>query len=496
MDYVSMKMSIYENYANGKLTRDNARQLIDVLNNNYGSTLVQEMVDAENEFMMNSVNVAYESAGVDALYEASETFGQKVAKIWENFKKWIKGIIDAILGRKKEVPDKSKVTVKKGLPKAMDDLLIQVKKLKSAKGVAAIGAAVAGVIGATAAVKKLKGKPAEGEATEETDAAALTKKAEDVAANAAAAPEVAQEETPAAPQDMPSEQKNTTNQKPEAEPEKPSVTKRKLKAASGGQTTHTYRNRFYRLNPKAENPTDRIAEGLKAPVKDSDVIRSATGAATVADEVSKQIIALLPVHAESLTPSREAHTNGTKRLFDKFYHDCGLYDLAGDTYDLLDIAGFALEKYAQFDPDREKSGKSVKEIFNKYLDDNGGKDMKNNDHMDEHINAYAEEYRAILDKEYPDTPEGYEKFRSALVGRNGTIVSMVKNLETIYNRVNNPSRKRNLVKANYIEKEDWSAQAVSVMAKFYINCKDFYWRVQGLIRALSKKCRKNPLLKD
>ena len=144
MDYVSMKMSIYENYANGKLTRDNARQLIDVLNNNYGNTLVQEMVDAENEFMMNSVNVAYESAGVDALYEASETFGQKVAKIWENFKKWIKGIIDAILGRKKEVPDKSKVTVKKGLPKAMDDLLTQVKKLKSAKGAAAIGAAVAG----------------------------------------------------------------------------------------------------------------------------------------------------------------------------------------------------------------------------------------------------------------------------------------------------------------------------------------------------------------
>lgn len=215
MDYVSMKMSIYENYANGKLTQENARQLIDVLNNNYGNTLVQEMADAENEFMMNSVNVAYESAGVEALYEASETFGQKVAKIWENFKKWIKGIIDAILGRKKEVPDKSKVTVKKGLPKAMDDLLTQVKKLKSAKGAVAIGAAVAGVIGATAAVKKLKGKPVEGDATEETDAAALAKKAEEVAKNAAAAPEVAQGETPAvqnatpsaAPQDTSSEQK-------------------------------------------------------------------------------------------------------------------------------------------------------------------------------------------------------------------------------------------------------------------------------------------------
>jgi hypothetical protein len=504
MDYVSMKMSIYENYANGKLTQENARQLIDVLNNNYGSTLVQEMVDAENEFMMNSVNVAYESAGMDALYEASETFGQKVAKIWENFKKWIKGIIDAILGRKKEVPDKSKVTVKKGLPKAMDDLLTQVKKLKSAKSAVAIGTAVAGVIGATAVVKKLKGKPAEGDATEETNATELNNTAKEIATAAAAAPEVgqtetpapAQAETPAAPQGASSEQKKTTDPKPEAEPEKSSVAKRKLKAASGGQTTHTYRNRFYRLNPKAENPTDRIAEGLKAPVKDSDVIRSATGAATVADDVSKQIIALLPAHAESLTPSREAHTQGTKGLFGKFYHDCGLYDLAENTDDLLTSARFVLYQYAQFDPDREKSGKSVKEILNKYLDDNGGKDFKNNDYQDDYINGYVEEYRSILDKEYPDTPEGYEKFRSALVSRNGKIVSMVKNLETIYNRVNNPSRKRNLLRANYLKKEDWSAQAVSVMTKFYINCRKFDWRVQGLIRALSKKCRNNPSLKD
>lgn len=231
-------------------------------------------------------------------------------------------------------------------------------------------------------------------------------------------------------------------------------------------------------------------------MKDSDVIRSATGAATVADDVSKQIIAFLPVRAESLTPSREAHTQGTKGLFGKFYHDCGLYDLAENTDDLLTSARFVLYQYAQFDPDREKSGKGVKEILNKYLDDNGGKDFKNNDYQDDYINGYAEEYRATLDKEYPDTPEGYEKFRSALVSRNGKIVSMVKNLETIYNRVNNPSRKRNLLRANYLKKEDWSAQAVSVMAKFYINCRKFDWRVQGLIRALSKKCRNNPSLKE
>lgn len=496
MDYVSMKMSIYENYASGKLTQENARQLIDVLNNNYGNTLVQEMVDAENEFMMNSVNVAYESAGVDALYEASETFGQKVAKIWENFKKWIKGIIDAILGRKKEVPDKSKVTVKKGLPKAMDDLLTQVKKLKSAKGAAAIGAAVAGVIGATAAVKKLKGKPAEGDATEQTDAKNLNNTAKEIATAAAAAPEVAQDETPAAaqaetpaaPQGASSEQKKTTDPKPEAEPEKPSVAKRKLKSASSGQTAHRYSQPLYaKFNPKASNPTDRIAEGLKAP-KASDVINSATGAATVANDVSKQIIALLPVHTESLTPSRKDHAEGTSHLFRIFDLDCGLDDMIDKYHELVRISKFALEKYAEFDPDREKSGKSVKETFEDYVAANGGRSKKK-------ISDYVKEYRAILDNEYPDTPEGYEKLRSALVDRNGKIVSIVKDFETTYNRVNNPSRKRNLEKVSYIEKEDWSAQAVSVMAKFYINCKDFYHRIFGFEDALHDKCRDNPSLK-
>lgn len=501
MDYVSMKMSIYENYANGKLTQENARQLIDVLNNNYGNTLVQEMVDAENEFMMNSVNVAYESAGVDALYEASETFGQKVAKIWENFKKWIKGIIDAILGRKKEVPDKSKVTVKKGLPKAMDDLLTQVKKLKSAKGAAAIGAAVAGVIGATAAVKKLKGKPTKDDPVEPTDPKKLTETAQKIAETAAAAPEVAQDETPAAaqaetpaaPQGASSEQKKTTDPKPEVEPEKPSVAKRKLKAASGGQTTtHTYRNRFYRLNPKAENPTDRIAEGLKAPVvKNSDVINSATGAATVADDVSKQIIALLPVRAESLTPSREAHAKGTKDLFDKFNNDCGLENMVSSTYSLQDLAESILENYAHFDPNREKSGKSVNETFDRYVKDNGGIDKNG-------TKAYIEEYRGILNNEYPDTPEGYEKLRSALVDRDGRIMTIVKKFETTYNRVNNPSRARNLQDIFYHsgKKENWSAQDVNTMAKFYINCKNFYNRVLGFRIALSEKCRNNPSLKD
>lgn len=490
MDYVSMKMSIYENYANGKLTQENARQLIDVLNNNYGDTLVQEMVDAENEFMMNSVNVAYESAGMDALYEASETFGQKVAKIWENFKKWIKGIIDAILGRKKEVPDKSKVTVKKGLPKAMDDLLTQVKKLKSAKGAAAIGAAVAGVIGATAVVKKLKGKPVEGDATEETNATELNNTAKDIAAAAAEAPQAPKVETPpAAPQGTSSEQKKTTNPKPEAEPEKPSVAKRKLKAASGGQTTHKYREPLYgKFSPKAENNTDRLAEGLTAP-KDSNIIHSVTGAATVADEVSRQIIALLPVRAESLTPSREAHVEGTKGLFRKFKDDCGLDKIAGDAFDLKDLAKFVLGKYAEFDPNREKSGESVGDTVEKYINDNGGKNQTP-------IKTYVDEYRAILDKEYPDTPEGYEKLRSALVDRNGKIVSIVKNFETVYHRVNSPSRKSNLQKAQYMEKGDWSAQAVSITAKFFINCQGFYFRIIGFLAALSDKCKDNPSLKD
>lgn len=224
-------------------------------------------------------------------------------------------------------------------------------------------------------------------------------------------------------------------------------------------------------------------------MKDSDVIRSATGAATVADDVSKQIIALLPVHAESLTPSREDHTQGTKGLFRKFKDDCGLDKIAGDVFDLKDLAKFVLGKYAEFDPNREKSGESATETVERYINDNGGRNQTP-------IKTYIDEYRAILDKEYPDTPEGYEKLRSALVDRNGKIVTIVKDFETVYNRVNNPSRKRNLQNAQYMEKGDWSAQAVSITAKFFINCQGFYFRIMGFFGALSDKCSHNPSLKD
>lgn len=429
MDYVSMKMSIYENYANGKLSRGNARQLIDVLNSNYGNILVQEMVDAENEFMMNSVNAAYESAGVDALYEASETFGQKVVKIWENFKKWIKGIIDAILGRKKEVPDTSKVTVKKGLPKAMDDLVTQVKKLKSAKGAVAIGAAVAGVIGATAAVKKLKGKPSKGDATEETDATALAKKAEDVAKNAADPPKV---ETPAAAQGQSSEQKTA--------------------------------------DPKSG----------EEQVTPSKIISSVTGAATVADDVSKQATASSPEHTESSTDF--------KQLFDKFDKNGGLNDLYGDAKELTGICYSALKKYADYDSENEiygnKSRKTAQNLIDGYVSNCGGVPHENR------IGDYCKEYRAILDKEYPDTPEGDEKLRSALVGRNGKIMSIMKDLEAGYNKVDSQVSERNLENYKRLHIEDWSAQAATAAAGVYVNCRDLLFHVRGLWYALHDRCHK------
>ena len=158
------------------------------------------------------------------------------------------------------------------------------------------------------------------------------------------------------------------------------------------------------------------------------------------------------------------------------------------SHELVRISKFALEKYAEFDPDREKSGKSVKETFEDYITANGGRSKKK-------ISDYTKAYRAILDNEYPDTPEGYEKLRSALVDRNGKIVSIVKNFETIYHRVNSPSRKSNLQKAQYMEKGDWSAQAVSITAKFFINCQGFYFRIMGFFAALSDKCKDNPSLK-
>ena len=125
MDYMKLKLSIYESYSNGEMTSEACSRLIDSLDMKYGESIAEEAANAENEFINASLKVFTESAGENALTEAAKDFGAKIKAAWEKFKAWIKKIIEKILNLGKK-PEQQ--TAKIQVPKALDRALSDAKK--------------------------------------------------------------------------------------------------------------------------------------------------------------------------------------------------------------------------------------------------------------------------------------------------------------------------------------------------------------------------------
>lgn len=155
MDYMKLKLAIYESYGNGELTSEACSHLIDHLDEKYGESIAEEAANAENEFINASLNVFTESAGEEALTEAAKNFGAKIKAAWEKFKAWIKKIIEKILSLgKKPEQQKSKIQVPKALDKALNDAKKWITKLGGAKTAGAMAAAIAGIVSSTALIIK------------------------------------------------------------------------------------------------------------------------------------------------------------------------------------------------------------------------------------------------------------------------------------------------------------------------------------------------------
>lgn len=160
MDYMKLKLAIYESYGNGEMTSEACSHLIDHLDEKYGESIVEEAATAENNFINASLKVFTESAGEEALTEAAKDFGAKIKAAWEKFKAWIKKIIEKILNLGKE-PEQQKAEIKvpNKLDKALSDAKKWIAKLGGAKTVGAIGVAIGGIVASTATIiqnRKLK----------------------------------------------------------------------------------------------------------------------------------------------------------------------------------------------------------------------------------------------------------------------------------------------------------------------------------------------------
>ena len=155
MDYMKLKLAIYESYGNGELTSEACSHLIDNLDVKCGESIAEEAANAENDFINASLKVIIESAGEDALTEAAKDFGAKIKAAWEKFKAWIKKIIEKILSLgKKPEQQKAEIKVPNALDKALGDAKKWIAKLGGAKTVGAMAAAVAGIVSSTALIIK------------------------------------------------------------------------------------------------------------------------------------------------------------------------------------------------------------------------------------------------------------------------------------------------------------------------------------------------------
>ena len=155
MDYMKLKLSIYESYGNGEMTSEACSHLIDSLDMKYGESIAEEAANAENDFINASLKVFTESTGEDALTEAAKDFGAKIKAAWEKFKAWIKKIIEKILNLgKKPEQQKAKIQVSKPLDNALNDAKKWIAKLGGAKTAGAMAAAVAGIVSSTALIIK------------------------------------------------------------------------------------------------------------------------------------------------------------------------------------------------------------------------------------------------------------------------------------------------------------------------------------------------------
>lgn len=155
MDYMKLRLAIYESYGNGEMTSDTCYHLIDHLDEKYGESIAEEAANAENEFINASMNVFTESTGEEALTEAAKDFGAKIKAAWEKFKAWIKKIIEKILNLgKKPEQQKAKIQVPKALDRALSDAKKWIAKLGGAKTAGAMAAAVAGIVSSTALIIK------------------------------------------------------------------------------------------------------------------------------------------------------------------------------------------------------------------------------------------------------------------------------------------------------------------------------------------------------
>lgn len=127
MDFYELKSMIYENAADGSISSEAARDLMNIIDSessSYMEEAISEMNLAESTFIETAIDYANGDAACAYFEKKAETFGQKVSNALAKFKKWVSELWDKLLTKIGARKREDKVS----LPKAAVDLLKTIDK--------------------------------------------------------------------------------------------------------------------------------------------------------------------------------------------------------------------------------------------------------------------------------------------------------------------------------------------------------------------------------
>lgn len=133
MTFDKLRLSIFEAYQNEEISRETCENMLESVTDMEGNHIVAEGEAIRADFMGVALECANGNVEFAAFEKQAETFGDKVKAVWEKFKKWVKGIVDAI---KKKICPKKKVSVSEQFMAFVD------KCISIANGIAANADAV------------------------------------------------------------------------------------------------------------------------------------------------------------------------------------------------------------------------------------------------------------------------------------------------------------------------------------------------------------------
>ena len=105
MTFDKLRLSIFEAYQNEEISRDTCQNMLESVMDMEGDHIASEADSVRGNFMGIAMEAANGSVEFAAFEKEAQSFGDKVKGLWEKFKKWLHGLIEAIqkkLGFKKK----------------------------------------------------------------------------------------------------------------------------------------------------------------------------------------------------------------------------------------------------------------------------------------------------------------------------------------------------------------------------------------------------------